>query len=118
LNISKKGIGAHLTLDNLFPEPYVAPFAEAQYVSFDWQESQPNDLKVSGSTAYSSAFRFGLSLQLNWLDPKSALAAQESSGMENAFIDVFVSQYSASTAAEDPNFQTGMNYGGGLRLEF
>jgi hypothetical protein len=118
LQLTKKGVGLHFILDNLFVEPYVAPFVEGQYIMFDWLEKQPADLRKSGSTAYNASVRVGVAIQMNWLDRNAALTAQDSSGLENAYLDLFVSQYSASSAAEDPNFQTGMNYGGGIRLEF
>lgn len=123
LSVRKKGLNLTFTMDSIFSEPYVAPYISGQVLNWDWDEKTTNvptetSLTKSGSSAFTSGFQGGLLIQLNWLDPDSALTAQNASGMNNAFIDLFVSQYNSTTGAEDPNFQTDLNYGGGLKLEF
>lgn len=120
LTLEKKGIVASLVLDNLTSEPYLAPYLEGHFYSFDWSDgvADQNLESQEGSTAFGSAITVGALFQLNWLDPEAAIAAQNSSGLENAFLDVFVSQYGTSGSEDDPNFETSTNFGAGLRLEF
>lgn len=121
LTIQKKGIVLSLVLDNLTKEPYLAPYLEGHIYNFDWSEGgveAQNMESKEGSTAFGSAVTVGVLLQLNWLDPEAAIAAQNSSGLENAFLDIFVSQYGTSGSEDDPNFETSTNFGAGLRLEF
>ncbi|MEZ0390810.1 MAG: hypothetical protein ACAH59_01250 [Pseudobdellovibrionaceae bacterium] len=123
LTLDKFGGGAVYIMDNLFSEPYVAPYIEGQLLKFGWEEKRhiPNgevEGTTEGETDMSSALVAGLLFQLNWLDPGSAIAAQNSSGLDNAYLDLFVSQYNTSESENDPNFQTGTNFGAGLRLEF
>lgn len=123
LTVAKKGAKLTYTMDTLFKEPYVAPYATVQLLNWDWTEklvdttTDARETK-SGSTQWTTGFQGGFLIQLNWMDPDSALTAQNSSGMNNAFLDIFVSQYAATTGSEDPNFLTDMTYGGGLKLEF
>lgn len=118
LELTKKGAAFSFVMDNLFPEPYVAPYIEAQAYNFDWRESRTTQEKKTGSTAFGSALTFGALFQLNWLDSASALQAQDTIGLNNTYLDIFVSQYNSSESESDPNFQTDLNYGAGVRLEF
>jgi hypothetical protein len=118
LSLFKKGATLSFVMDNLFPEPYIAPYVEGQIYSFDWKEKRTTGESKSGSTEFGSAITIGMLIQLNWLDKDSALQAQDSIGLENAYLDLFVTQYNTSEDEKDPNFQTGMNYGAGIRLEF
>lgn len=124
LTMNKKGVKLSMTFDTLFSEPWVAPYISGQMLSWEWSEHVDNLTtnstygRKSGTTGWTSAFQGGVLLQLNWLDPNSAIMAKNESGMTNAYLDLFVSQYSATTGSEDPNFQTDMTYGGGFKLEF
>lgn len=117
LSLSKQGIGFNFTMDNLFDEPLVAPYVGGQVFTMNYKETAP-DVSDSGQTAMTTGYTVGLLLQLNWLDPNSALQAQNSSGLENSYLDLFLSQYNTSESEDDPNFQTSFNWGAGLRLEF
>lgn len=122
LTLKKYGLGAQFIMDNLFSEPYFAPYIEGQLLKFGWQEKRWSGETVigdiTGETGTTSAVAFGVLIQLNWIDRDAAWTAHESSGLNNTFLDLFVSQYNTSDVETDPNFQTGINYGGGLRLEF
>lgn len=123
LTLTKYGGSLSYIMDNLFSEPYVAPFIEGQYYRFGWDEHRSVYKSESlgdstGETDFTSALIVGILIQLNWLDQQSAISAQDSSGLENAYLSLFVSQYNTSESAEDPDFQTGTNYGGGIKLEF
>lgn len=118
LEVTKYGGYANLTLDTLFNEPYVAPYVEGQIYSMEWTESSKSGEEAAGWADIATAFRVGALIQLNWLDPDSALQARESSGLNNTFLDVFVSFYSASERKDDLSFESTANYGAGLSFEY
>ena len=92
LKLTKKGLFFSYMMDALFPEPYVVPYIEGQIIQFDWKENTVGSEGKSGSTEFSTAFTLGALIQLNALDPMSAFEAQKSSGFENLYFDIFVSQ--------------------------
>lgn len=118
LDILKKGASLSFIMDNLFKEPYVAPYIQGQMYSFEWKESRNDGSERAGSTSLGMALSFGFLIQLNWLDPESSTVALDSLGLNNTYLDLFVSQYNTSNGESDPDFQTSMNYGAGLRFEF
>jgi len=118
LTIIKKGISATYTMNNLWPEPYIAPYLSGEIFSFDYKEDEGSAGTNSGSTAPGTSFTVGVLFQLNWLDPNSALDARNSSGLNNIFLDVFASQYNTSSSSTDPNFESDLNWGAGLKFEF
>lgn len=118
LEITKMGASFSYLLDTLFAEPYVVPYIEGQIVQLNWQESTVDLEAKSGTTDFSTVFTVGALIQLNWLDPASSLEANKNSGLENTYLDLFVSQYQASSGEDDPNFETDFNFGAGLRFEF
>lgn len=124
LSLMKKGGSASFIMDNLFSEPYLAPYVEGQFFTFDYEETQyvpgseSNIHSSSAGTDMTTALVVGVLIQLNKLDPSAALAAQQSMGLNNVFADLFVSQYNTSASEDDPNFETGVNFGAGMRMEF
>lgn len=121
----------NLTLDNLFSEPYVAPYAQIGAHTIDWSESETLG-GVTRDESFTSEINYhykaGLLFQLNWierkLDPNSQEEALRSSGLENTYIDIFYTSYAQpqtiSTAQGMPgegNLQSDA-YGVGLKLEF
>jgi hypothetical protein len=118
LQLTKMGAAFTYTMDALFGEPYVAPYIEAQVFQLQWQESSKGLESKKGTTNFATALTVGALFQLNWLDEASAFEAQKSSGLENTYLDLFFTQYQASTGSGDPNFETDFNFGAGLRFEF
>lgn len=118
LSLTKKGLSLNFFMDNLFQEPYVVPYLQGQMYNFDWKETRDNSLENAGTTGFGMAMTFGALFQLNWLDPDTALKSMNAFGLQNTYLDLFVSQYNTSNSEEDPDFQTDMNYGAGIRLEF
>ncbi len=118
LQLTKMGASFTYIMDTLFPEPYIAPYIEGQIFKMDWMESALDEETKSGTTDFLTAVSAGVLIQLNWLDPASAFEAQNGSGLQNTYLDLFISQYNGSGSGDDPNFETDMNYGAGLRLEF
>lgn len=119
LKMTKIGVSGTYTLDTLFEEPYVAPYISGQVLMFNWEESAPTSgISVSGDTSASFAVTVGALIQLNWIEPVASLQSQNEVGLQNTFLDLFISQYNTSDSATDPNFETAMNFGGGIKLEF
>lgn len=121
----------NITLDNLFSEPYVAPYGQVGIHMIDWSEVETLGGTIreeSFTSDYNYHFKVGMLFQLNWienkLDPSSRQEALRSSGLENTYIDVFYTYYAEptqiSTAQNEPgegNLGSGA-IGAGLKLEF
>lgn len=117
LDVTKYGIGAKLVLDMLFSEPYVAPYVGINVWQMSLAEKNPTD-SFSATTQMGFNYTIGLMLQLDWLDFDSGNTATFNWGLENTFLDVYGTQYTQTSSAEDPNTETNFLLGGGLRLEF
>lgn len=117
LMLTKQGFGLGFILDSMFSEPYIAPYFNLQMTKFDYQEKS-NETKKSGTTKFSNTTTFGILLQLNSLEPGLSQESFAKHGLNNTFLDIFASKYSASGDSLDPNLETGLNYGAGLKLEF
>ena len=123
LNVIKYALTGSYTLDTLFDEPYVAPYLGGEIFTLNWEEKDlknvdPNKTSKSGSTSFALGVTAGILIQLNWIDPDSSLAAQKASGLNNTFLDLYVNQFNTSNNEKDKNFETAMNLGGGIKLEF
>jgi hypothetical protein len=119
LEVTKRGLSFGWTLDSIFSEPYVAPYINAQVFELDFVEAGFGLEKKSGTTAPTSGVSVGLLFQLNSVDPtEAARVANAEYGLNNTYLDIFATQYNTSTSETDPQFETSMNFGAGLRLEF
>lgn len=117
LEISKYGLGLKFTADMILDEPYVAPYVGINFWQLGVTETSPTD-SFSATTQMGMNYTAGLLLQLDWIDYESAKNATFQWGMENTFIDVYVTQYAKTSAIDDPDTETGLLYGGGIRFEF
>lgn len=117
LDITKYGVGFKFAIDTLMDEPYVVPYGGVNLWQMGISESSPTD-NFSATTQMGFNYSFGLLLQLDWLDYQTAKYTTFNWGVENTFLDLFVTQYAKTTAEDDPNTETDMLYGGGIRLEF
>lgn len=124
--------GVNFTLDNLMSEPWVAPYGQVNVHRFGWKETSINAsnqiLEEAFTTDPNISYKAGLLFQLNWLenliDPNTHANGLRSSGLENTFLDVFYTMYSAPNEIADVNGATGeanlesSAFGVGLKLEF
>ncbi len=117
LEVTKLGAYGSYVMDSLFSEPYLAPYIEGQLYSYDWLESAKSGEEAKGNTAISYGFSIGALFQLNWLDPSNAFIARESFGLNNTYVDLFVSYYTKGDG-DDPDFSSNTNLGFGLKFEF
>jgi hypothetical protein len=118
LDLIKEGVSLTYTMNNLWAEPYIAPYISGELLRYDYNDHGDGVEGDQGATSLTTAFTVGVLVQLNWIDPESALDARNSSGLENIFLDVFASQYNTSQSESDINLQSDLNWGAGLRLEF
>lgn len=117
LNVMKYGVNLQYTMDNVWPEPYAAPYVGINIWKMDISES-------SGTTNFQAVtqigynYMIGVLVQLDWLDQDTAKESTFSTGLENTFIDLYITQYAKTESEDDPNTETDLGYGAGIRLEF
>lgn len=117
LDIKKYGLSLKYTADMLMQEPYVAPYLGIQVWQMGYSEESNLD-SFSSTTQMGLSYTVGVLLQLNWIDYETAKLTTFSWGLENTFVDLYAVQYAKTQAADDPNFETDMTFGAGIRMEF
>ncbi len=104
LTLTKQALELNVTIDAIFSEPWVAPYAQVGMHQFTMEESRVTESKAAAAN-YALNFRYGLLFQLDWIESsidKNAKAERlQSSGLENTYIDVYYAQYEASSQAQD-----------------
>jgi hypothetical protein len=78
--------------------------------------AQTDSFSITTQMGYN--YIVGFLFQLDWLDYDSAKTSTFDWGLENAFLDVYATQYAKTQSADDPNTETDWLYGAGLRLEY
>ncbi len=117
LEVTKYGINAQYALDNIANEPYVVPYLGLNVWNINFSETSPTE-SFSGTTQMGFNYMIGALIQLNWLDYDTAKNASFTMGLENTYLDVYITQYMTTESPDDPNTETDFSYGAGLRLEF
>lgn len=129
VNISKAAL--NFALDNITSEPWIVPYGQIGVHQIDWSEESTVGASILSESFYSNPnyhYKVGAMFQLNWIeawiDPESPTQALRSSGLENAFLDVFYTYYNqpneiAEVAGEEgeADLSSG-DIGFGLKLEF
>lgn len=117
IELGRMGVGAKYIGDNIWDEPYVAPYAGINLWQMSYKETTSSD---SFSTTIQSgiSYTLGLMLQLNWIDKGTSQQATFDYGIENSYIDIHASQYAKTESQDKPNLETDWILGAGLRLEF
>lgn len=106
-------------MDALMDEPYVAPYVGASVVGFSLEESAKTQGQSADTAAKTSiGWTVGALLQLNWIESDMSREAWLSTGMENTYIDVFLTSYQNSAAADEVDTYSRFNWGVGLTIEF
>jgi len=112
-------IGGRLSLDNLFSEPFVAPYAFAGVYMIQFNEEQTNATTTfDGTTSFAPYFGVGVKAQLDWIDKNGAHQAYREAGIENTFLFAEIRQFLKSNDDKDPNFESDLHASLGLQLEF
>lgn len=115
LRVSRTGFHAGLWLDMLWLEPYVVPYVQADVYMIDFEESD-SQVSESGTAGPGFGYTAGLLIQLNKLDERASLEALANSGLQNTYLDLFITQFNGSGGETD--FAGDLGWGAGLRLEF
>lgn len=119
LSITKQGLSFGWTMDSLFREPYVAPYINGQVFEMSYADKGASIGDDTGITAPTTGMTVGLLIQLNAVDPTdTAMKANFEYGLNNTFLDLFLTQYNTSNSKDDPELQTSLNWGAGIKLEF
>lgn len=115
-----KGLSkAMFILDNLLPEPKVAPYVSGSAWIMRISELQDGDDDVyNWDTGVGLEYSVGTLIQLNWLEPDLSRESLASLGLQNTYLDVFASQHFRTAKTSDPSTSTDLNFGAGIRLEF
>lgn len=131
LAFTKYGFSVNYALDAILAEPWVVPYVQGGAHQFVVAESDiTGDLESTPNVA--ANYRIGLLFQLDWfenfMDDSARVERLRSSALENTFLDVYATEYLASSKAIDPASQTGtegdpnlhssLELGIGLKLEF
>lgn len=101
-------LGLNFALDNLMSEPWVVPYAQGGIHQIDWEENSytgTENVFETLITKPNAHFKVGMLVQLNWIenwiDPTTTAEGLRSSGLENTYLDIFYTSYSAY-AEPDP----------------
>ena len=89
------------------------------------------DYDTAATTGLAINYKLGLLFQLNWIensiDPSTQIDGLRSSGLENTFLDIYLTAhlpssnvYDPKNAASkgDPDLASDMELGAGLKMEF
>ncbi len=117
LALTKYTVSGSYIMDTLFEEPYVAPYVSAGIMRLSLEEKAASKTE-KGNIDGLYFYQVGLLFQLNWLDSSITNKNVTDYGLENTYLDVFLSKYEPSSDVNDPNTSTDYSVGAGLRLEF
>lgn len=118
LQINRNSLKIMYIMDRLMDEPYAAPYVAAGIWDFGIDEKVGGGDSFSGQTKMGNSVTVGLLVQMNWLDPDSSRNAYMSAGLENTYLDLFMTQHSNTGSEDDPTTRSPFDWGAGLRLEF
>lgn len=117
LTLTKYSLSASYIMDMLFDEPYAAPYLTAGVMRLGLEE-KADATTATGNIDVLTHFQVGVLIQLNWMDPSVSKKNINDYGLQNTYLDVFVSKYEPSSDVMDPDTSTDLSIGAGLRLEF
>lgn len=121
LAVSKYGGGLKYTLDTLMNEPYLAPYVGVNIWKMDLNEeaiASGVSESFSETTDFGYNYTAGVLFQLDWLEENTSRETNFNWGLQNTFLDIYATQYAQTSSEEDPNTETDILLGAGLRLEF
>ncbi|MBX3041434.1 MAG: hypothetical protein KF789_12070 [Bdellovibrionaceae bacterium] len=118
LQINRNSLKIMYVMDRLMAEPYAAPYVAAGIWDFGIDEKVGGGDSFSGQTKMGNSITVGLLLQLNWLEKESSRNAYMAAGLENTYLDLFMTQHSNTSSEDDPTTRSPFDWGAGLRLEF
>ncbi|MFZ3230124.1 MAG: hypothetical protein WA160_07960 [Pseudobdellovibrio sp.] len=131
LDLNKLSLSVGYAADAIFNEPWVVPYGQAGVHQFEIVEKMSGADEKGITTEPSLNYRLGLLFQLNWIEKSIDPATQDeglrSSGLENTYLDVYLSWYEPSSnlydpanpsAGGDPDMRSEGLLGVGFKMEF
>ena len=134
LDITKQSLSIGYAADALFDEPWVVPYGQVgvhQFVIDEKVTKAGAESTASMTTSPSLNYRLGLLFQLNWIenkiDPSTHAEGLHSSGLENTFLDAYLTWYepssnlygpSSGSTDGDPDLRSEATFGVALKMEF
>lgn len=109
-------VGARLSFNSLFSEPYILPYISGGGYLMVYEEKL-NSSTSDGNASVAGYYSAGLAFQLNWVDPKASRVSFMQYGLQNSFIYIEAKQYLASGQEQDPDFSSDPSFSAGLLLE-
>ena len=117
LSLTKYMASASYIMDNVLDEPYAAPYGTFGVMQLGLDETDPTS-SAHGNIDMLFFMQAGVLIQLNWLDEVVARQSLRDFGLQNTYLDLFMSKYEASSLEGDPDTSTDFMYGAGIRLEY
>lgn len=115
LQLNQTGASFGVWLDMITEEPKAVPYLQGEVSQVNYTEKD-SAFKASGTSGFAGGVAAGFLVQLNWLDEDAARRGLVESGVNNSYLDLFVAKSSAEGSG--PSFETELDYGAGLRVEF
>lgn len=107
-------------LDTISTEAYVIPYIGAGVWQADYEETSdeyPGE-KEKYTTEVGYHWRAGGLFSLSWLEPNTALRSRRSVGLQEAFLNVYVSSTYMAESEPDPDLESEYDIGASVLLEF
>lgn len=108
---------AVFALDSLFSNPTLVPYGLAGAYSVYFKEEQAT-LSYTGTTQAAPYFGGGIMFRIDGFFPDDSFNAYKENFQENSFVYLETRKWLASSNIQDPDFSTGLQFGGGVRFEF
>lgn len=119
LELAKSEIGAKILLDGISSKQWAAPYVGVSTYRFGISEEQvTSEDSLSDDTQFGMKYNVGILIPLSGLDPDSAAVAYNESGLQNTYLDLYMTKFTASNAKGDPDMSTDFVVGAGIKLEF
>lgn len=109
-------VGARISFNSLFNEPYILPYVSGGAYLMMYEESL-NSSTSEGNATVAGYYSAGLAFQLNWVDPKASRVSFIQYGLQNSFLYVEAKQYLSSEQEQDPDFSSDPSISAGILLE-
>lgn len=107
-------------LDTLWSEAYFVPYVAGGAWQADYEETSDEypDETRKYTTDVGYHWRVGGLFGLGWLEPNTALRSRRTAGLQEAFLNIYVSSTYMAESDPDPDLESEMDIGATIVLEF
>ena len=117
LSLTQYRIGVIYIDEMMMQKRYIAPYISAGAYIMQFDESQASDDFV-GNTQAAPYITVGAQFSMDWIEPAAARLAYEDADVQSTYLFVEIRKYFASFNSTDPDFESGIAPGLGMRIEF